>query len=539
MVQFLVENPLFDILICLGFGYLFGKINLGKFPNNATLGTLYGAIILNIIITGLGGKFDGNSVDTLKTLFFALFAFVIGYEAGPVFKNSIKNSGISTSIKLIGLSLFYCICVLGCAFALCKIFGFPPDKASGFLAGSQTQSTILNDESNVVAYAVTYILATVGFIIFVQNVAPSLTKTSLTQSVIDKVGEVKKGSNSKSKDSLKINVQIRAYRIEEASDFVGKTISELTFIFNDKLLVEAVYRNDEMLKVTPNLKVLASDIIVVAGRVKDIDTFNKNNLTEMTDEKYLSLEITKVDVVIGVKKTEGLLSKFENHGIIVNSVKRNGRTIKIPEEFIEEDVVTITGKTKSIEKCIENVGFIRDDGDKSDIPILMLAIALAAVLGVAQVPGLGFSIGVSCCSLIIGLILGITYERFPIIGQMSSGARWILKSLGLNLFIAATALEHPLSIKAIFTVDNIFIVIAGLISIFLPAVVAVIFGRYVLKLPAADLYGGMCGSATSTPALNSISEKAGSTIFTVGYAPAFVTSNICLTLTGTILLALL
>ena len=122
---------------------------------------------------------------------------------------------------------------------------------------------------------------------------------------------------------------------------------------------------------------------------------------------------------------------------------------------------------------------------------------------------------------------------------MSPGARWILRGLGLNLFIAATALERPLSLAAIFTFDNIYIVIAGLVCIFLPAALAVAFGWFVLKIPAADLYGGICGCATSTPALNSLTDKTGSTIFTVGYAPAFVTSNICLTLVGTILLSLL
>ncbi|MCR4610915.1 MAG: hypothetical protein K5644_03345 [Lachnospiraceae bacterium] len=58
-----------------------------------------------------------------------------------------------------------------------------------------------------------------------------------------------------------------------------------------------------------------------------------------------------------------------------------------------------------------------------------------------------------------------------------------------------------------------------------------------LKLKAADLYGGICGCATSTPGLNALSEKTGSTIFTVGYAPAFVVGNIGLTLVGTILMS--
>ncbi len=537
MIQFLVDNPLFVILICLGFGYLFGKINLGRFPNNATLGTLYAAIIMNIIITSSGAKFDGGQVVAMKNLFFAFFTFVLGYEAGPVFKNTIKSSGITSTLKLVGLSLFYCACVLACAFAVCQIFGFNPAKASGFLAGSQTQSTILNSESNVVAYAISYILAILGLIIFVQDGAPAITKVHLAQSVVDKVASM--GGGSKSLEALKINVQIRAYQVDEASSCAGKTVGELTGVYDGRLHIEGVYRGEDSLDVTPDLTVAASDILVLAGNVKDIDTFNKQGMTEITDDRFLSLEITKVDVVIGEEKTEGLLERFADYGIIVNRVRRNGRTIQMPDEFIEEDVLTLTGKPKAIETCIKDVGFIKTTGQSSDIPVLVLSIALAIVLGVIQLPGLGFALGTGCCALIIGMIVGCSFESFPVLGQMSPGARWILRGLGLNLFIAATALERPLSFGAVFTFDNIYVVIAALVCIFLPAALAVAFGWFVLKLPAADLYGGICGCATSTPALNSLTDKTGSTIFTVGYAPAFVTSNICLTMVGTMLLSLL
>ena len=533
MIQFLVDNPLFVVLFCLGVGYLFGKINLGKFPNNATLGTLYAAIIMNIIITSNGGHFEGDSVVVMKNLFFALFTFVLGYEAGPVFKNAVKSEGISSSLKLVGLAIFYCACVLGCAFALCKLFGFTPDKASGFLAGSQTQSTILNSESDVVAYAITYILATIGLITFVQEGAPAITKVHLAQAVIDKTGGMVKGG----KEALKINVQIRAYRVDETSTYSDKTVGEVTSEYGVRLHVEAVYRNNELLDISPDLTIKTSDIIVVAGSVRDIDKFNKNGLVEVTDEKYLSLEIEKVEIVIAVPKAEDLLERFAEQGIIINRIKRNGRKIKMPEEFIEEDVITITGKPKSIEECIENVAFIKNVGESSDIPAVMLSIAVAIAIGMIKIPGLGFSLGTSCCALIIGMIVGCGFQKYPIVGQMSGGARWILKSLGLNLFIAATALERPLSLSGIFTFDNIYIVIAGILCVFVPASLAIAFGWFVLKLKAADLYGGICGCATSTPGLNSLSEKTGSTIFTVGYAPAFVVANIGLTLVGTVLMS--
>ncbi|MCR4610916.1 MAG: hypothetical protein K5644_03350 [Lachnospiraceae bacterium] len=79
----------------------------------------------------------------------------------------------------------------------------------------------------------------------------------------------------------------------------------------------------------------------------------------------------------------------------------------MPEGFIEEDVITITGKTKSIEECIKNVAFIKNVGESSDIPAIMLSIAVAIALGMIKIPGLGVSLGTSCCALIIGMIVGL------------------------------------------------------------------------------------------------------------------------------------
>ena len=149
------------------------------------------------------------------------------------------------------------------------------------------------------------------------------------------------------------------------------------------------------------------------------------------------------------------------------------------------------------------------------------------------------TLGTLYAAIIINrMIAGCAYESKPGMGYISTGAKWLLRSVGLNLFIAATALERPLLPAEIFTVSNIFVIIAGMISIVIPAILAVVFGKLVLRLAPAALYGGLCGCATSTPALNSLSEVTGSTVFTVGYAPAYVTSNICLTMAGSILMAL-
>ncbi len=539
MIQFLVDNPLLVILVCLGLGYLFGKINLGFFPNNATLGTLYAAIIMNIIISSNGGVFHADQVKVMKALFFALFTFVLGYDAGPVFRNAIRTSGIKSSVKLVGLSLFYCCCVLGCAFLTVRVFGFTSGRASGFLAGSQTQSTILNDGSDVVAYAICYIMATLGMILFVQKIAPALMKTDLITAVKEKIGRGGKIGNENT--AVILPVQIRAYTIDDASAYAGRTVDELEFEYEGHLQIVSVYRDGVEQELSQSLKVSKSDVLVVVGRINDIDSFDDNGLTETTDEKYLSFEMSRVEIVISEDRVNSIVYKLSDKGILVNKIVRKGKSIPATEGLTAEkgDVISVTGRTKIIKRIVDDIGYVKDEGDVSDIPLLLLSIALAIPIGLIRFPGTSLTLGTSCCALIIGMIVGCWYDSKPRFGYIATGAKWMLKSVGLNLFIAATALERPLLPEELFTVQNIYVVLAGLILILIPAILAVLFGKMILKLASAEVLGGLCGCATSTPALNSLSEAAGSSIFTVGYAPAYVTSNICLTLVGSILMALL
>ena len=331
-------------------------------------------------------------------------------------------------------------------------------------------------------------------------------------------------------------VQIRAYSIDKDSLYNGKTIDEMEENYGGRLQIESVYRDGQELELKQSQVVRASDVIVIVGEIQDIDSFDDNGLTETTDEKYLSLEI-----VVSEKKVEKILYKLSDKGIRINRIRRRGKDIPISEDLFAEkgDIISVTGRTQAIKKSIEDIGYIKDDGDVADVPLLLLSIALAIPIGLISFPGTSLSLGTSCCALIIGMIVGCAHDSKPRIGYIPTGAKWFLRSIGLNLFIAATALERPLLPSEIFNVQNIYVVLAGIISIVVPAALAVLFGRIVLRLAPADLYGGLCGCATSTPALNSLSEVTGSTIFTVGYAPAYVTSNICLTLVGAILMTLL
>ena len=104
--DFLLKNTVITLFLCLSFGCILGKVRIFSFTIGATAGTLLVGFIVGLFINrfvseGIGGQNIIN--NTVKELFFALFFFTIGFEAGPTFFSSLKTSGV----KIIALSVFF------------------------------------------------------------------------------------------------------------------------------------------------------------------------------------------------------------------------------------------------------------------------------------------------------------------------------------------------------------------------------------------------------------------------------------------------
>lgn len=137
--EFLINNVALSIFICLALGYYLGKLRVKSFGLGATVGTL----IIGLII-GQAGTFDISPV--IKTIFFSLFIFVIGYEVGPAFIDSLKKSGI----KMIIHSVFFAACSLATALILFKVFKVSPGVGAGIVVGALTQSAVIGTSSSAI-----------------------------------------------------------------------------------------------------------------------------------------------------------------------------------------------------------------------------------------------------------------------------------------------------------------------------------------------------------------------------------------------------
>lgn len=523
----------FAVFLCLGLGYLAGRIRIGAFRLGATVGTL--------LVSLLVGQLAPFSIsDQLKSTFFMMFTFVLGYESGPAFFSNIRSSGL----KSVLLALFYGAVTFVTVLAACTLLDFDKGTAAGLLAGAQTQSSVLGtvkgDETAnaaaTVAYALTYIFGTVGAIVFVKKLGPAMMHIDLAQAVKNKT-DAAGGPALEEKTTLAAAVQVRAYVVEADSACVGRTVAELEDRADGPLQIEMLLRQGKEIPLEEQCTIQAGDVITVIGRANAINVFDNDRLTETTDPAALQLKLSTVELIVTAEDTSDISSLLDRSGILLKGIVRNGKPVPAGEPIRTGDRLMLTGAEHAVRSVVQQLGYIRDTGDAADMPFFSLAIALGIILGsfALDFNNVPLSLGASGGTLVLGLISGWINQKHPRHCYIPSGARWFVRGAGLNLFIAVTALNAAKALGSAIGWHCLPLLAAGVVITLLPMAISLLFGHRVLKMDPVDVLGGLCGSGTSTPALNALSEETESAAFASSYSPAYAVGNILLTVAGILL----
>lgn len=124
IVHQLRVHPELAIFLTLFVGFWIGKIKIGKF----SLGVVTSVLLVGVLVGQLDITVDGP----IKSVFFLLFLFAIGYKVGPQFFRGLKKDGLPQ----MGFAAIMCVFCLIIPWILAKIMGYNVGEAAGLLAGS-------------------------------------------------------------------------------------------------------------------------------------------------------------------------------------------------------------------------------------------------------------------------------------------------------------------------------------------------------------------------------------------------------------------
>ncbi|MBN3489165.1 aspartate-alanine antiporter [Lactobacillus acidophilus] len=545
--NFFLTNPSVAIFLTLGLGYLVGRFHIKSFKLGATVGVLLVGLII-----GQMGKFQIAPV--VKNLFFDLFIFTIGYEVGPVFIASFKKKGI----KFIIQSVVFSVIAFVVSFALFKIFHVNFGEAGGIIAGSLTQSACIGTANSAIealhisqaaktaamsqvaiAYALTYVFGTIGVLIFLKNIAPAIFHVNLREATKEYIETNHIKTDTKSV-KISANIRVRAFRINAENKYIGKTILDFNN-YNAVLNIEEIVRDGKTLT-SPSTVLANNDIILVIGSIK--------NFADFTDKKYNLSEVDANNYPLHLKKTTILLTKVYNYntlenmlanGVIIESAYHDDKKITDYTLLSVGDHITVIGPQSYLTNIMKNIGYEKAAGTKTDVSFLSIGIFLGILLGaiVITIHKIPLTLGGGGGALFAGLYFGWLQEKHPNIGVIPPSTRWLLKSLGLNLFIGVVGLQAGSGFVTALKEMGWLVFVIGILVSILPHLFTLLFSKFILKMNIVDNIGSLCGSGTITAALNAVNAETDSTVFALSYTPTYALGNIFLTVMAPLIVALL
>jgi len=138
ILQTLRSYPELAIFLTLGLGYWVGALRLGSF----SLGSVTGVLLAGILVGQIGIEISSQ----VKSVFFVMFLFAVGYGVGPQFVRGIATDGLPQALFAVLISV---LC-LACAYAAIVVQGYDVGLGAGLYAGATTISASIGLASDAI-----------------------------------------------------------------------------------------------------------------------------------------------------------------------------------------------------------------------------------------------------------------------------------------------------------------------------------------------------------------------------------------------------
>ncbi len=554
-IQTCRDNPAIPLFLTIGLGFFIGRLKFKGF----SLGTVTSVLLVGVII----GQMDIEIPGPIKSVFFLLFLFAIGYSVGPQFFRSLKGDGL----KQVLFAFCECLLVLLCTWGACKVVGYNVGETLGVFAGSQTISAAIGAGMDTmkslkatpeqikqwsdiipVTYAVTYIFGTIGSAWLLSWLGPKMLggidKVKADTKALEK--EMNSGSLNLDPGFINANrpVAFRAYKVTSDHFNTPQSVTDLEKYLMDqgkRLFVERVRQNGEIVEVSPNLTISKGDEIVLSGRREYIIGDEQWIGQEVNDAELLNFPAEQIDVMITAKTVAGmtveqLRSQKFMYGITIKSIDRSNVSIPVyaKTELHAGDKLTIVGLEREVDEASKNLGYADHPTTATDMIIVGFGIVIGCLVGVLaiHIGGIPISLSTSGGALISGLVFGWLRSRHPSFGQIPKPALWVFNNVGLNMFIAVIGITSgPTFVSGLKEVGWPVLVV-GIVATSLPLILSLILGAKVFKFRPAINLGCCAGGRTTTAALGAVQDAIGSSVPAMGYTITYAIGNTLLILMG-------
>ncbi len=558
LIQLLRDNPAVPLFLTLGVGFWLGNLKYKNF----SLGPVTAVLLVGVLV----GQMDIPLSGQIKSVFFMMFLFSIGYSVGPHFFASLRGEGLKEVLFAVLMSSM----CLGAVLAMAWVMGYSPGEAVGLFGGSQTCSSLIGVggdaisrlpmskgqiEQNVsmipVCYAVTYIFGTLGTVIILGNFGPKLLggldKVKKLTAEMEAEERGNDWENDPANENAMRHVSFRAYEATGKAFAGGMSVLEAEEMLRAAgvyAFIERVRTRGKIKTAKPHTIIHQGDTIVLTGRRE----FMTNDIAqvvgpEVMDTELLTFPVEKVPVRISKRKGGGknlrnILRRSFMHGVVIKDITRGGKDVPLTTETVLRpgDLVTLMGRKEKLRKAAHNLGHMDRPTFSTDFAFLGSAIFVGGLFGALTfvIDGMPVSFGTSGGALVAGLVFGWLRSKRPTFGAIPTSALKFMNTIGLNAFIAVVGIDAgPSFVSGLREVGPMLFVV-GCVATSIPLFFGLWLGHKVFKFHPAITLGCCAGTRTCTAALGAVQDALDSTLPAMGYTVTYAVSNVLLVIWGTL-----
>lgn len=566
LLDTLIKYPSIPIFLTIGLGFYLGKFKYKSFA----LGTVTSVLLVGVAVGYCINRFAGQPVEIgapLKSLFFLIFLFAIGYKCGPQFVSAIRGQGIKQVLFAVVVCVLCLVVTWGCA----KVMNYNAAMATGLFSGAQTISAVIGVGTDTISslpdvdaatkkawidlipvcYAVTYVFGTIGSAYLLGNLGPAMLGGLKKVRQQTKEYEQQLNHSTLSTDPAYIvgnrPIVFRAYKVTSDNFAAPMTVEQLEDHFSKlgrRIFVERVRpgaAGSEIVGATPSLLIHQGDEIVVSGRHEYVIQDESWIGQEVDDPALLTFNAEKTKVMV-TKKAAGqtvdqLRAQPFMYGVMIASISRQGG-VPIPvlanTKLMQGDMLEIVGLPQEISAAVAAIGIEEKPTSVTDLVFVSLVIVIGALVGALtlNVHDIPVSLSTSGGALIAGLFFGWWRTRRPSVGIIPEASLWLMQNLGLNMFIAVIGIQSgPTFFSGLEQVGWMFFVM-GIIATTVPILISLWIGAKFFKFHPAVNLGCVAGSRTTTASLGAITDSLQSNVPALGYTITYAIGNTLLILMG-------
>src|SRR5437879_1050932 len=381
------------------------------------------------------------------------------------------------ALPQLAITLVLCVTCLLAAFTAAKLLGYDVGTAAGMLAGAFTESTVIGTASDAIGR-----LATIS----------DAEKTRLVNNI----------------------------PVAYAVTYLIGTAFIVWFLPNVGPKLMRVNLKEEARKL--RAKIAASD----AGEPE-------------TPSAYQALAVRAYQVMnpnLINRSVAELEARPKQARVFISRIRRDGRIIEPNPDTVvrESDVIAVLTRSELLTARGAEIGAEVDDKELLDFPIEFLDVVITnkSLVGktIVELAGMDFARGVFLKKLTrVG-------EPMPFSPATRIERGDVMTLIGATRDVERAAKNLGYADRQTVMTDMIFV---GLVIAILPHTVAILFGRYVLKMNPVIVLGACSGAGTITAALRAIQEEAQSDLPALGYTVPYAIGNIVLTSWGPVLVAMM